>query len=197
MFDPHTYTVVVKKVQVDDESLFRATVQELPDIETYGQTHGETYELAIDAIEGLNAVAEEEGRTFPAPQESDGDYSGRVTLRMPKGLHQKIATTASMEGVSLNHYVVSVLAYAANSGSTYFIGSAASVSAPRLHAMGETRNVAWGDARVVELQYDSDAVIVAEHIKSPWKVGRSVKRITVRENKSYPALSSRVRAFSG
>jgi len=196
MFDPHTYTIVVKKVQADDETLFRAAVQELPDIETYAQTYGEAYELAIDAIEGLNAAAEEEGRPFPAPQESEGDYSGRVTLRMPKGLHQRIATTASIEGVSLNHYVVSVLAYAANSGSAYFIGTTASVSTPQPRAIRENWNVYWENIRAID-QYESDTVDFAEQAKSPWKLGRGVKHVTVRESESYPASSTRFRALIG
>lgn len=40
------------------------------------------------------------------------DYSGRLLLRMPKTLHQRLAEAAEKEGVSLNQYIVFLLSNA-------------------------------------------------------------------------------------
>jgi predicted RNase H-like HicB family nuclease len=67
MFDPHAYTITVKRLRVDDEDLFRATIAEFPDLESYAPAFQEAYELAIDAIETLHLAYEEEGRGIPPP----------------------------------------------------------------------------------------------------------------------------------
>ena len=38
------------------------------------------------------------------------NYSGKMSLRMPKSLHKKVAKEAKKEGVSLNSYIVTCLA---------------------------------------------------------------------------------------
>lgn len=38
------------------------------------------------------------------------DYSGHIIVRMPKSLHKKLKIAASLEGVSLNQYIVYKLA---------------------------------------------------------------------------------------
>ncbi|MEX2181737.1 MAG: toxin-antitoxin system HicB family antitoxin [Gemmatimonadaceae bacterium] len=48
---------------------------------------------------------------LPDP-ESVGEYSGQFRLRLPRGLHARLAQRASDEGVSLNAYVSSLLAEA-------------------------------------------------------------------------------------
>ncbi len=47
---------------------------------------------------------------MPQPYESETQFSGRVTLRLPKTLHRGLATKAEEEGMSLNQLMVSVLA---------------------------------------------------------------------------------------
>lgn len=43
--------------------------------------------------------------------------SGHLTLRMPKNLHQKVSDAAIKEGVSMNQYIIAVLAGATEYGS--------------------------------------------------------------------------------
>lgn len=118
-FDPAAYTIVIRRVKEDDECLFRGRVKELPDVETYGNTQADAYNLAIDAIEQLHLLAKGLGRSFPQPDRDPNDtFSGRVTLRMPKSLHRAIATLADAESVSLNQYIVSTLALAVGATQT-------------------------------------------------------------------------------
>lgn len=110
MSDADRYAITVKKVTVEDETLWRATVRELPDVAEFADTRDEAYELAIDAIVHLKQAAVEEGREFPEPAEDDDEeYSGRVTLRMPAHLHRSIAEKARADDMSLNAYIVTTL----------------------------------------------------------------------------------------
>jgi predicted RNase H-like HicB family nuclease len=111
-FDPYAYAISVQRVTEDGQTLFRATVREFPDLVDYGQTPEEAFALAIESIETLAKMAHEDGRTLPRAIADDGTFSGRVTLRMTKSLHHKASTAADREGVSLNTYLVSVIAEA-------------------------------------------------------------------------------------
>ena len=119
MIDPAKYIISIKKVFIDDEWLFRATVKELPHVAEYAESYGEAYDLALDAIETLSEMAQEAGREFPEPLTEEKEFSGRITLRMPKSLHRKLADQAETEDVSLNHYLVTVLSYAANTANLF------------------------------------------------------------------------------
>jgi predicted HicB family RNase H-like nuclease len=112
MIDAHAYTISVKKLRVDNEELFRATVAEFPDVEPYASTYHEAYELAVESLEALSAAYEEEGRPFPPPTDEEHEFSGRVTLRIPKTVHRHAATIAAAEGVSLNQWLVSTVSLA-------------------------------------------------------------------------------------
>ncbi len=72
-------------------------------------SQGNTIESALN---NLNDVAKEWieatleiGQEIPEPNMNKG-YSGRIVLRMPKGIHRKAALMAENEGVSLNHFLV-------------------------------------------------------------------------------------------
>ena len=109
MIDSSKYRISVQRRDTEDGLLFEGTVHELPDVETYGDTFGEAYELAIDAIEGLYRLATKQDRSFPKPSIRETEYSGKFVIRMPKWLHRDLAVEAADEGVSLNLYAVSAL----------------------------------------------------------------------------------------
>ncbi len=111
MIDPHAYNITVRRSEFEGEVCFEARVKELPDLAEYGDTFEEAYALAIDAIETTAEVFAEKGKPMPVPQEVADDYSGRVTLRLPKSLHRALAESAEDEGVSLNQHLVNILAY--------------------------------------------------------------------------------------
>jgi predicted HicB family RNase H-like nuclease len=111
MIDPKKYTITVRKGLFDDEECFEARVAELPDVAEYADSFDEAYALAIDTIETTAAIFEQQGKTMPLPIVPADDYSGRVTLRLPKSLHRALAKAANNEGVSLNQHLTNVLNY--------------------------------------------------------------------------------------
>lgn len=111
MVNPQDYSISVRRGVFDGEICFEAKVKELPDIAEYADSYEEAYELAIDSIETTAEIFAEKGRTMPLPVVENDDFSGRVTLRLPKTLHRALATAADEESVSLNQYLCNVLAY--------------------------------------------------------------------------------------
>lgn len=109
MIDATAYTISIRRAEFDGEDCYEARVKELPDLAEYADSYTEAYELALDAIETTATLLEEQGRRMPAPAIPVDDYSGRVTLRLPKTLHRSLASKADDEGISLNHLLVSVL----------------------------------------------------------------------------------------
>jgi predicted HicB family RNase H-like nuclease len=107
--DPHAYNISVRRGVFDGEDLFEARVKELPDVAEYGETYQEAYELAVDTIATAATAFAEQRRPFPPAQEPADDFSGRVTLRIPRSLHRALAAAAEEEGVSLNAHLVGVL----------------------------------------------------------------------------------------
>ena len=111
MMNPQHYNINLRRITVDGEALYEARVREFPDATEFADTAQEAYELALDTIEVSLEVLQEQGKAAPTPIESEEEYSGRVTLRVPKSLHRRLAEQAEHEGVSLNHYLVTVLAH--------------------------------------------------------------------------------------
>lgn len=109
--DPHAYNINIRRDTFEGEVLFEARVKELPDLAEYVETYAEAYDLAVDTIETAAAAYSEQGRTFPEALVPADDFSGRVTLRLPRSLHRAVAAAAEDEGVSLNQHLVNVLSY--------------------------------------------------------------------------------------
>lgn len=167
--DPEMYRVEIAKITAEDGStLFHAKVKEFPHVETFGDSFDEAYRLALDSISSLIELANEMGKEFPLPQESqrpvqeESEYSGRVTLRMPKRMHAVLARHAEDEGVSLNHYFVSILAFAAAKPSLIFAQHSNNVEVETAHSIARKSGV-------------SKAVLSSEHIQSKWQVFNEIK----------------------
>lgn len=111
MIDAMAYNITVRKGHFEGEVCFEARVSELPDIAEYADTFEEAYELALDSIETTAEIFMEKGMEMPVPMVPAADFSGRVTLRLPKSLHRSLALVADQEGVSLNQHLVNVLSY--------------------------------------------------------------------------------------
>ena len=109
--DPHAYNITIRKAAFDGETLFEARVKELPDLVEYGESFDEAYDLAVDAIATAATAFAEKGRMFPPAVVPVDDYSGRVTLRLPRSLHRALAESAEGEDVSLNQHLVNILSY--------------------------------------------------------------------------------------
>jgi antitoxin HicB len=86
------------------EGGYSVQIKDLPGCISQGDTLEEAYAMIEDARIGWLEVAYAEKIPIPTPQ-PEPTYSGKVLLRMPKTLHQRLAGNAALEGVSLNQYV--------------------------------------------------------------------------------------------
>jgi antitoxin HicB len=75
---------------------FRATI--------YGSDMEEVLEGVKATIEYSIEQYQEEGKTIPIP-DRDLKYSGKFTLRVQPSLHEKLASLAASEKLSLNSYI--------------------------------------------------------------------------------------------
>ena len=63
-----------------------------------------------EAMEGWLEVAVAYGDEIPPPRDPFPEHSGKFQVRLPVGLHGKLAAVAEDEGVSLNQLVTAILA---------------------------------------------------------------------------------------
>jgi predicted RNase H-like HicB family nuclease len=110
-FDPNAYNITVRRAEIEGEVYFEARVRELPDVVEYAESPEEAYVLAVDTIGTTFEILKGKGRVMPPPQAPADDYSGRVTLRLPRSLHRAVTEAADQEGVSLNQHLVNILGY--------------------------------------------------------------------------------------
>lgn len=83
---------------------------DLPGCLTQGDTLEEAISMAEDARMGW-IETEYDGSDGDIPMPSyPVDYSGKFNVRLPKSLHQALSESAERDGVSLNQYVVMLLA---------------------------------------------------------------------------------------
>lgn len=111
MFDPQEYTIIIKKIVLDGETLFEATVTELPDVAEYGDHFEKVYKLAIDTIQTAMEKFAQNGQPFPPPlpRLEEDEYNGYIFLQLPNSLHREIAAVAQQEQMGVNEYVLFVL----------------------------------------------------------------------------------------
>lgn len=101
------YTV---EITPDDGSYF-AKIKELDGCMTVGETMAEALAMIEDAKHTWLTAAVEDDIEIPLPESMQAErYSGRFALRLPKSLHQQLAKGAERDGVSMNQYLVSLLA---------------------------------------------------------------------------------------
>ena len=82
---------------------------DLPGCLTQAETVEEIGPMAEDARRVWIEAAYAEGIPIPEPSPPP-EYSGKFIVRMPRSLHRALAEQAEREGVSLNQYVVALLA---------------------------------------------------------------------------------------
>lgn len=92
-----------------DEDGYFAKVVDLPGCMTWADTAEELWPMIEDAKAAWIEGSLEEGLPIPEPRDV-GEFSGKVNLRMPKGLHRDLVRRAEAEGVSLNQYMATALA---------------------------------------------------------------------------------------
>ena len=142
MTDAHDYNITIRKAVIEGEALYEARIRELPDVTEYADTAEEAYALAIDTIETTARILHERGKAMPVAYVPADEYSGRVTLRLPRSLHRAISEAAESDGVSLNQHIVGLLTYVTGIGH----GAAAQKTPANLWKPSNVVNFLQGDA---------------------------------------------------
>lgn len=92
-----------------DDGGYVVVFPDLPGCMTQVETLAELPAMAEEARRLWLEVAFEEGLEIPLPGHAP-EYSGRFNVRLPKSLHRQLSQGAERDGVSLNQYVVMLLA---------------------------------------------------------------------------------------
>lgn len=97
----------------DEDHGFIAVAPDLPGSSAFGETESEALTELDQAINSWIEAARAAGNAVPAPSRPASSLpSGKVLVRMPKGLHQRAAMFAEQEDVSLNQFIVVCIAEA-------------------------------------------------------------------------------------
>jgi antitoxin HicB len=88
-------------------------IKELPGCISQGETPEEALAMISDALRGWLEVSLASGDPIPEPREEE-EFSGKFMVRLPRSLHKRLVELAQEEGVSLNQYISTILAMAAN-----------------------------------------------------------------------------------
>jgi predicted RNase H-like HicB family nuclease len=92
----------------DPDGGYVAEIKDLPGCMTQGETTDETLFNIEEARNLWIETAYEYGDEIPLPS-TQVQYSGKVLLRIPRSLHERLTENAEKEGVSLNQYLVFLL----------------------------------------------------------------------------------------
>lgn len=104
----YKYKINVHPVETEDGIEWIARI---PDVNNCGGSGATPAEAIEDAYENLAFELEtlkEEGKEIPQPRD-ESKFSGKISLRMPKYLHEKIDEIAQLEEVSINQLIVATL----------------------------------------------------------------------------------------
>ena len=95
-----------------EDAGYIATVPDLPGCSACGESEADAIRETHDAIAAWLEAAQAAGRAIPepTPPQDESAFSGRFLVRLPRRLHAELARSAKREGVSLNQYVLFILA---------------------------------------------------------------------------------------
>jgi len=93
-----------------------AVIPELPGCSAFGKSPEQAIKELGVARELWVGAAREEKRQVPEPL-AGKELTGKLLLRLPKELHRKLAYEAREQGISLNQWMLYVLAQYARLGS--------------------------------------------------------------------------------
>ena len=102
---------MLRELSAEDGGGWLAEIPDLPGCMSDGETPQQAIENLEDAKIAWIETALKRGQDIPLPEEEVDYYSGKFTLRIPKTLHRELAQAAKKEGVSLNSYIQTLIAY--------------------------------------------------------------------------------------
>jgi predicted RNase H-like HicB family nuclease len=105
--NPFRYRIAVE--WSDEDKVFIARIPALHGCMAHGSTAEKaTHEVRV-AADAMLSVLKEDG-DLPPPEDTTADFSGQLRIRLPRSLHESLARSAQLEGVSLNQLMVARLA---------------------------------------------------------------------------------------
>jgi predicted RNase H-like HicB family nuclease len=125
-----------RRITPDDDGGYVATIQEFPGLVAEGNTADEAVANLDSAAESWIEAAIEMGQDIPDPISLHG-YSGKVALRLPRGLHKRASEMAESEATSLNQWLVSAIAH--------YLGTQGAVRIAMDHVFKQIRQTSTAD----------------------------------------------------
>ena len=105
------YSVKLAPISEEDGGGWVAEIPELKGCMSDGETPEEALKNVEEAKIAWMSTALKRGQTIPSPNsEDDDEYSGKFTLRLPKFLHKELSLAAQKDDISLNQYILSLVA---------------------------------------------------------------------------------------
>jgi len=98
-----------RRLTPDELGGYTATIQEFPGCIAEGDTPNEALHNLDNAAASWIEAQLALGQTIPEPLALYG-YSGKIALRIPRGLHKRVAEMAQSDGVSINQFLTNALA---------------------------------------------------------------------------------------
>jgi predicted RNase H-like HicB family nuclease len=95
----------------DPDGRFTAEIMEFAGCVAFGDDAPSALANLEEVASEWITAATEQGQNIPNPINS-ADFSGKLVLRMSRGLHKRAILCAEREGVSLNQFIVTCLAEA-------------------------------------------------------------------------------------
>ena len=92
----------------EEDEEYIATCSSFPGLSAFGETEEEALHEAKIALDLFIESYKERGIPLPKPERTP-KFSGQLSLRLPKSLHQRAARMATKDGVSLNQYITNAL----------------------------------------------------------------------------------------
>ncbi len=107
---PENYPFDLRIEELDGEKYYVCRFRDFPTVVGAGETTDEAIAEGREALAGMLEYYLETGKKIPEPSVTESiEASGRLTVRMPKGLHLKLIQRSEEEGASLNTLVVQAL----------------------------------------------------------------------------------------
>jgi predicted RNase H-like HicB family nuclease len=98
-----------RRLTPQDDGGFLATIQEFPGCIADGRTADEALKNLEGAASAWIDALVGQGGSVPEPVNFHG-YSGKIALRIPRGLHKQAVELALVEGASLNQFLTTAIA---------------------------------------------------------------------------------------
>lgn len=98
------------RIVIPSDGGFHAEIMEFPGCFAQGDSPEAAYRnLESSAVAWIESCIELD-QTIPEPFSNLG-FGGKIALRLPKSLHREASRMAAQDGVSLNQFLVSAIAY--------------------------------------------------------------------------------------